>query len=268
MKFFFTGLLFFAFSFSSLYAQEVAEGDTNRNCPAPEELTTSCDCNPIFSSNNEEDDDPLELLNRGVFWVNEGLDYVLIEPIALMYKELVPEYVRQRVGYILRNMNEPVVFANNILQGKMEDARITLGRFLINSTAGVAGIFDVSTDYGLPYEKQDLGLTLASWGIEPGPYLMLPVLGPSNVRDALGRVGDFLIDPINWWISEFQINGRTGAQIVDAKADNLDITGSLKENSLDFYESLRIWYGKRRETLMTKVEERTANETPRPDEEE
>jgi phospholipid-binding lipoprotein MlaA len=269
MKFFFTSLALLFFLSSSLYAQKEAVYVTNKNCPAEEHLTSPCD-RPIFSSDSdaEEDDDPLEPINRGIFWLNEGIDYVLIEPLALFYKEVFPEFVRQRIGFILRNLNEPVIFASNLLQGDLEEARITLGRFLINSTVGVAGIFDVSTDYGLPYKKQDLGLTFASWGIDPGPYFVIPILGPSNIRDALGRAGDFVLDPINWIVPVFQGNGRTSAQILDAKTDNLEITGDLKKNSLDTYANFRTWYSERRKALMTKVEERKAIDTPRPDDEE
>ena len=103
--------------------------------------------------------DPLEPFNRGIFWINSGIDFILIEPLAMLYTEVFPEYVRERVGYVLRNLGEPVVFVNNILQGELEDARVTLGRFFFNSTFGLVGIFDVSTDWGLPYKKTEKLLT-------------------------------------------------------------------------------------------------------------
>ena len=216
-----------------------------------------------------EDNDPIEGFNRGVFAVNDVLDRFLFDRMAAMYRGVIPEVIRERVGYVLRNLSEPIVFTNNLLQGELGDAGDTLSRFLINSTVGVAGIFDVSTDWGVDYKKEDFGLTLASWGAGPGPYIVLPILGPSNLRDSFGRIGDYAFDPINWWAySEDKAvysNARTGAQILDAKADNLDLLKDLRNNSIDYYATIRTWYHERRKDLRKGTEERTALDTPRPD---
>jgi len=230
--------------------------------------TPSYDCEGFCPSNGDEDNDPFEIFNRAIFLLNEGIDSILIEPIALAYVEIFPEFVRTRISYILRNLNEPVVLVNNILQGDLEAVRGTVWRFFLNSTAGVGGTFDVSTDLGLPYKKEDLGLTFASWGLKSGPYLVLPILGPSNVRDGCGRLGDFLFDPINWITLTLHSTTRTATQILDAKADNIEITDDIRKNAIDYYASIRSWYTERRNSLMTAVEDRKALDTPRPDEEE
>lgn len=266
--FIFSFLLFLTSNPSFLYAQEVVTLSANEECAKENQiLAQECHCERgIFESeciHAEDPLDPLESLNRVTFWVNDMLDMVLFEPISGMYRDLVPEVLRIRISYVLRNLNEPVVFANNLLQGEFEDARVTLGRFIFNSTLGVAGIFDVATDWGLPYKKQDLGLTFASWGMTPGPYIVLPILGPSTARDAWGRAGDFSLDPINIWAPLIQANTRTGIQIVDAKADMLDLD---IETSLDKYVTIRSMYIERRKALARGVEEQQTIDTPRPDE--
>jgi phospholipid-binding lipoprotein MlaA len=218
---------------------------------------------------SEEINDPIEPVNRGIFWVNGVLDYFFIERISEMYRGVVPQYSRERVAYALRNLNEPVVFANNLLQGEIDDAAITMGRFVVNTTLGLAGIFDVATDLGLQYKKADFGLTLASWGFETGPYIVLPILGPSNLRDGFGRIGDYAFDPINWVFIAGDLvavpNCRSGTSILDAKTDNLDLLAELRDNSLDEYATIRAWYTERRKDLMLKVEERRSSDSPRPD---
>ena len=271
MKTFFTALFLFDLMLLPAFAQEDAGSYTNDNLHPGESVPINMEerQKELQPLPGIEDNDPFESLNRGVFWFNDIVDRFFLDRISEMYKGVVPEFMRQRVGYVLRNLSEPIVLTNNILQGEMGDAEDTLRRFLINSTVGVGGIFDVSTDLEIPYKKEDFGLTLAAWGVESGPYLVLPILGPSNLRDTLGRIGDYSIDPINWWAycegKEVYSNARTGIQILDAKTDNLEIINDLRENSIDFYASLRAWYHERRKDLILK--ERHALDTPRPDEE-
>lgn len=216
-----------------------------------------------------EDNDPLEPINRVTFGINNLLDDVLFDPISGMYAEIVPDFLRERVGYFLRNLSEPIVLVNNVLQGEMQDAEDTLRRFVVNSTVGVGGIFDVSTDLDIPYKREDFGLTLASWGFEGGPYIVLPILGPSNLRDTFGRIGDYGFDPVNWWAysnDETAVYSytRTGVQVLDARADNFDIISDLKKNSIDPYVAFRSWYTERRESLSAKNDERVI-ETAQPE---
>lgn len=268
MKSFFKLFLILSLNLSALHAMQEGEAPRSKNCITGDlEAAPYYECGGLFPSEAVEDNDPLESLNRIIFSINLGIDYVLIEPISWAYSEIFPEYVRDRVSNILRNLNEPVVLANNLLQGELEDARGTIWRFVFNSTIGVAGIFDVSTDMGLPYKKEDLGLTFASWGVTSGPYLVLPILGPSTVRDAWGRIGDYVIDPINVLTFGLQSTSRSCVQVLDAKTDNMDILDDIKKNAIDHYASIRTWYTERRNSLRVAVEDRQANDTARPDEE-
>ena len=134
-------------------------------------------------------DDPLEDVNRVVFEVNQTIDGLVLKPLAEFYVLVLPEEVRRRISNVLDNLGEPLNLVNNLAQGKMERAGSTLMRFSVNSTLGVAGIFDVATDWGYEHTPEDFGQTLASWGIGGEPFLMLPLLGPSNPRDASGLRG-------------------------------------------------------------------------------
>jgi phospholipid-binding lipoprotein MlaA len=267
MKLFFKILFILFFSMSYVYAGEEWKIWKGKNCIAENlEVSYSCEDGGLFQTDDVDDTDPLETINRGIFWTNQGIDYILIEPIALVYIELVPEDARIRVSNILRNLTEPIVFVNNLLQGDLESGRGTVWRFIFNTIFGLAGFYDASTEMGVPYKKQDLGLTFASWGIQPGPYLVLPILGPSNMRDALGRLGDYMFDPINWFTLPLHSTARTGVQILDAKADNREIIEGIKRNAIDHYASIRSWYTERRNSLMTAVEDREAIDTARPEE--
>ena len=142
--------------------------------------------------------DPLEGWNRGVYAFNETVDKAAIEPTARAYRAVTPEIVRDGVSNFLSNLGEPVVFANAVLQGKPETALDTVGRFLLNTTVGIGGVFDPASAAGVPKHNEDFGQTLGVWGVGEGPYLMLPLLGPSNARDLVGKVGDRGLDPLSW----------------------------------------------------------------------
>jgi len=266
-------LFFFGWSYP-LEAQEDAWSTTTDNLQPGKEVRLD----PIeqedllYTPFSPEENDPFEDFNRVMFGFNEFIDMVLLDPLSRMYCDVVPEYARMRIAYALRNLCEPVVFANNLLQGKLEAARVTLGRFVVNSTVGLAGLYDASTDLGLPYRREDLGLTFAFWGVESGPYLVLPLLGPSTARDAWGRLGDYLLDPINWWAftqkKDAYSFARTGVQVLDAKVSNLELMKDLKANAIDYYATIRAWYYERRKDLRLERSERQALETPRPDDDE
>ena len=133
-------------------------------------------------------DDPLASFNRASYSFNAGLDRALIKPLTISYQRYTPAMIRHSIGHFLDNLAEPATAVNALLQGKVGEAANTGLRFLINSTAGVLGTMDVATTFGLPLLHEDFGQTLARWGLPDGPYLVLPLLGPSNLRDAVGIV--------------------------------------------------------------------------------
>jgi len=198
----------------------------------------------------EEINDPGEPANRAVFEFNRGLDTVIVKPAAGMYRHIIPPPVREGIHNALNNLRSPVVFFNDILQGEFGRAGTTLMRFVINSTIGVLGLGDPATDFGFEYHNEDFGQTLATWGVDEGPYIMLPIFGPSNPRDAVGLVVDFISDPLNWWATntdrEFITYSRSGTRAVDGRARNYDVLEDLERSSLDFYAAIRSLYRQRR----------------------
>jgi len=209
----------------------------------------------------EEANDPLEGLNRYIFEVNLGLDKLLFRPLAEVYRAALPDIVQDVVRNFLNNLRTPVILFNDLMQGELDRAWTTTARFGINSTVGVLGLWDFATDWGFPRHDEDFGQTLAVWGVGDGPYLMLPLLGPSNARDALGRVVDYVIDPWSWFIPEDGIGAlagtdgvcdvcdtmRSGLDALDARARNIEAIDDLERNSLDFYATVRSLYRQRRQ---------------------
>ncbi len=143
--------------------------------------------------------DPAEPTNRFIFDFNQGLDKIIIKPLTSFYRGIFPDPLREGVHNFLNNLKTPVVLTNDILQGEPERAGDTVMRFLINSTVGIGGLRDQASDWGYDAHEEDFGQTLAVWGVGEGPYIMLPLFGPSNPRDAIGKVVDYFLDPIKWW---------------------------------------------------------------------
>jgi phospholipid-binding lipoprotein MlaA len=204
-----------------------------------------------------ETNDPIEPFNRGVFAFNRGLDKFLLTPLAIFYKDILPPPIQRGTHNVLQNLQEPVTFFNNLLQGEPERAATTLGRFAVNTTIGVAGINDFASDFGWEFRLEDFGQTLAVWGVESGPYLMLPVLGPSNPRDGVGRAVDSLIlDPFGLlgaivfresdFLTIFSIT-RFVLTAADQRARVFDEFEELERTSLDFYAAVRSAYRQNRD---------------------
>jgi phospholipid-binding lipoprotein MlaA len=191
----------------------------------------------------EQNNDPLEPLNRQTLAFNLFLDHSLFRPIAKAYVLVVPDDGRAAVHHVLDNLKEPTVFFDNVLQGEFKRAGITLGRFLINSTVGFGGIVDVATMSGIESQPADFGQTLYVWGIKSGPYLILPVFGPSNPRDAIGQGVDSYADPFTIWANDHGLTEMMTVRLiaggVDDRARALDILDDLEKNSVDFYAQLR-----------------------------
>ncbi|MDD3287635.1 MAG: VacJ family lipoprotein [Alphaproteobacteria bacterium] len=211
--------------------------------------------------------DPLEPTNRYVFEFNDFLDRLLIAPLAGLYRATVPPPIRERVANILSNMSEPVIFANNLLQGDLHKAGITAKRFAANTVVGVGGVFEVANDWNLPQQHGDFGQTLYTWGAGSGPYIVLPLFGPSNVRDAVGLGVDTLMSPWKYAVATGGATTEDTFMITDTAASALtrreavlEAYDSLKEGSLDFYAQMRSVY---RQHRAKELGEKQTNEMPK-----
>ncbi len=190
--------------------------------------------------------DPLEPVNRGMFWVNDKLYTYLFKPVAKGFR-VVPEPARVSLGNFFHNLGTPVRFANSLLQLRFADAGTELGRFLINSTLGVAGLFDPAKSCaGWERKEEDFGQTLGHYGIGQGFYLVLPVLGPTTLRDGIGRAGDYFLDPLPHYVDDTELLiGRLVEQENRLSLDK-DTYEGIKEQELDPYLFIRNAYAQRR----------------------
>ncbi|MGE5548790.1 MAG: VacJ family lipoprotein [Solirubrobacterales bacterium] len=198
----------------------------------------------------EQTNDPLEPTNRAVFQFNQAVDKAVIKPVAQGYRAVVPQYGRDRVRNFLDNLRAPVIFANDVLQGQPDRAMQTLMRFAFNTGFGIGGLLDLATPAGIPFHDEDFGQTFAVWGIPEGPYIVLPILGPSNPRDTTGLVTEWLTDPVNLWWDNVGIDTaiwtRTGVAGVDKREQYLDSLDEIERTSLDYYSAIRALYRQRR----------------------
>jgi phospholipid-binding lipoprotein MlaA len=198
----------------------------------------------------KEANDPLEPTNRGIFEFNRYLDGLLLKNIALLYKTVVPEPVRTGLRNALVNLNEPVVFVNDLLQAQVTRAGKTVARFTINSTVGIAGIFDWASGWGFPEQTGDFGQTLYSWGVPSGPYLVIPVLGPDSPRDGIGQGVDGFFDPFAYLARREHWQNmslaRFAAKGIDDRAQAIDELDEIEKSSIDFYAQIRSLYRQNR----------------------
>lgn len=196
--------------------------------------------------------DPLEPLNRALFAVNDKLYFWLLKPVSKTYGDLVPQAARQGINNAFSNLATPVRAANCVLQGDIEGAGIETIRFVVNSTAGVAGIGDpAADDFGLKKRDEDLGQTLGSYGFADGPYLVLPFFGPSNLRDAVGRAGDSFLHPYSFTDIDDEIEiGLRAEDTVNDTSLRIGDYERFKDMSLDPYVAIREAYTKRRHKLI------------------
>ncbi|MET0546819.1 MAG: VacJ family lipoprotein [Caulobacterales bacterium] len=197
--------------------------------------------------------DPLEGANRGLFAVHNVIDKYAMKPLALGYRWIFPSPVRKGVRNVLRNANSPVILVNNVLQGTPKKAGRTIARFGVNTTVGVLGIFDVASGWGIQRNDEDFGQTLGKWGVAEGPYLFIPVLGPSNARDLVGRVTDVFFDPLTY--VEFKGDNEVKiARIVltglDTREQLIEPIEDLNAQSSDPYATMkRIYTANRRNDI-------------------
>jgi phospholipid-binding lipoprotein MlaA len=205
---------------------------------------------PAAKAEFEQVNDPLEPLNRAVFAVNMQLDKMFLRPAGIAYRGVLPQPVQTGVNNFLSNLRAPVVFANDVFQGEMDRAGNTAGRFAINTTVGVLGVWDAAAHFGVKGHSEDFGQTFGTWGIGEGFYLVLPLLGPSNPRDGIGLLTEYFVDPFNIWAREHNKDGwmlaRSLVTGIDFRARNLKTLDELERTSLDYYAAIRSLYRQRR----------------------
>lgn len=194
--------------------------------------------------------DPLEPINRGIYQFNEGMDNLLLKPAAEVYQGVLPSFVRTGVSNFFSNINDVLVALNNLLQGKVSDAASDVGRVAVNTTAGLLGVIDVATHLGLERHDEDFGQTLGRWGFGTGPYLVLPFFGPSNLRDALGRIVDYKTDLVTYVDPSRDRNQLWGTRTVNRRSELLGTSKVLETAALDPYEFLRDAYLQRRRNMV------------------
>lgn len=207
-----------------------------------------------------DEPDPLEPMNRAIFSFNQVADGILLKPLAVLYRDVVHDTAKTGVNNFMENLFAPVTLGNNVLQGEPEDAARTFFRFVINSTFGMLGLIDVAKEMGVPARPATLNQTFAKWGVETGPYLVLPLLGPSSFRGTYGTVGEWFMNP---WTYVAQNKHRRhnhygqqrnllymlyGLDIVNRRAKLIDALNDLEKSSLDLYASVRsIYFQKQKE---------------------
>ncbi|PJK28101.1 hypothetical protein CVT23_18885 [Minwuia thermotolerans] len=198
-----------------------------------------------------EANDPLEPFNRAMFSFNRSLDSYLLKPVAEGYVAVIPRPARTGIRNALDNLNAPIVFMNDLLQGELERAVVTLTRFAFNSTLGMGGLVDFMAEGGMEGHSEDFGQTLAVWGVPEGPYLVLPLLGPRPPRDLAGFAVDSVADPFNRYMRGQDhgeaVYARTGIDMIDQRSRVLGKFEELERTSLDFYSAVRSSYRQRRE---------------------
>jgi phospholipid-binding lipoprotein MlaA len=211
-------------------------------------------CASLPAGEQREPDDPLEPLNRAVFDANTALDEALIRPLAETYRTIFPPFVRDRVRSVIDNLAEPRIFVNDLLQRRPNAAGITFTRFLLNTTAGLGGMFDLAAGQGLAQQSGDFGQTLYTWGVTDGPYVVLLFFGPSNFRDALGLGVDLFTTP-----PALVVTGHAGAVTgfavgtvdgIDLRARNIETLDEIKASALDFYVHLKSITRQRRQSQL------------------
>lgn len=195
---------------------------------------------------NPDPRDPFESFNRGVYSFNEGLDTVVLTPVATAYRNVTPALVRSGVSNFFGNLEDAWSFVNSLLQGKLRPAVDNFFRFGVNSTFGILGLFDVASEMQIDRHSEDFGQTLGSWGFGPGPYLVLPVFGPSSLRDALALPVDWKGDLVGHVDDVATRNGLRVLNLIDTRASLLGVSSSLDEITFDKYSFMRDAFLQRR----------------------
>jgi phospholipid-binding lipoprotein MlaA len=234
-------------------AAEVAAGSSDEDLKA--EFDAASEEQPVGFP------DPLEKLNRETLALNQNLDYWIFNPITKVYQVLLPEPARLSVRRVLANLNSPSVMANDLLQREWKDAGVTVARFAVNTTCGLAGMFDPAKSWGLEPHSSDFGQTLALAGVPSGAYLVLPVLGPTTVRDGFGNLVDLLFRPMTYLLGPvdqlFYGSIQSGSAGLAARDEHSEELQMLEKSSIDFYATLRnAFYQNRTEEIWARRKDR------------
>ncbi len=195
------------------------------------------------------ENDPLEPTNRALFDFTLAVDRNLTRPIAIGYREVLPQPLRIVIRNFLDNLRSPVIFINDVLQGEPERAGTTFARAVVNTSVGVGGLFEVAEGWGMPKHSEDFGQTLAVWGVGEGSYLLVPLLGPSNTRDLFGFGVDFVLDPlfyVRWGDERYIPWTRYGVHLIDLRSRTIEQVDDIERTSADFYAATRSLYRQNR----------------------
>jgi len=193
----------------------------------------------------QEINDPFEPFNRLMFNTTLAIDKAVLRPTAIVYRAVFPQPIRDSVRNFLNNLDSPVIFTNDLLQGELARAKVTFVRTVVNTTVGIGGLFDVADRWGFPRHREDFGQTLATLGIGEGPYLFIPLFGPANPRDLFGYGTDLFFQPLTYvqWGDEWYVPiARSGVDLVDLRARNIETLDEIEQTSLDYYASVRSLY--------------------------
>jgi phospholipid-binding lipoprotein MlaA len=201
--------------------------------------------------------DPWEGFNRGVFQINEKIDIYFLRPVAVGWDFVMPDLVQTAIKNIFMNVRFPVIFVNDLLQAKPIEAGEDLGRFIVNTSVGIGGIWDPAKRIGLVGNDEDFGQTLGYWGVPPGPYLVLPLLGPSSPRDAFGLAGDAALQSYSVFLAWYITTAITTTRVLNTRAEYLEEIDENRRTALDYYAFQRNAYVSYRENLVRDREEDT-----------
>jgi phospholipid-binding lipoprotein MlaA len=212
-------------------------------------------------------DDRFESYNRSVFAFNQAVDSAVIHPVVKGYRTVVPSPIRTGLRNVLRTLRSPINFGNKVLQGDVQGAANVMARLIINVLVGAGGLFDVAGYEGIEYEQEDFGQTLAVWGVGHGPYLVMPFIGPSSLRDYTGYIVDGFADPLRWYLFNIEEYGiyytKLGLDYLDLRESLIDVLEELEASSIDYYAATRSIYYQRRQALVN--DEGRRGSTPMPD---
>jgi len=257
----------FAFPLGLALLAGPALGDDGVAAEAPPEAAAQAETapDPLFDQDSAEEypqelgesvPDPIEPLNRKFFVFNDHVDQYVLLPVTNAYQFVVPSLVRTSIRLFFRNLRAPVHFVNNLLQLRFHDAAETFGGFLLNSTAGVVGLFNPSAELGWEQHEADFGETLGMFGVKSGPYLVVPLLGPSTVRDGIGDIVDRAFDPLTYLLGFGDlvfIGGSSGFVTREANAKAIE---ALRGSSVDYYAAMRSAFTQNRESHIAELRAR------------